>query len=189
VTRSSSVLLAAILLLTAGCHRAQVAEPLTASLSGSDEDSQLSFWHTLADRSVTSNDEAWHGMLLFLDEKDDATDYAGRVAALKSRGILPATFDRPADEGVTRGNLAVALANALSIKGGVIMRTFGVSPRYATRELQYLSIYPESSSHQTFRGNEFIFIIGRAEDYLRQVNPKTPAKQLSDEPAGKEGGA
>ena len=45
---------------------------MTANLSGSDADAQMEFWHTLASRNLTSNDEAFHGLLLFLDAEDPA---------------------------------------------------------------------------------------------------------------------
>jgi hypothetical protein len=80
----SCLLPSAFCVLLAGCHTAKVAEPLTATLSGSDADAQMEFWHTLATRNLTSNDEAFHGLLLFLDSEDPAKDYAGRVELLKS---------------------------------------------------------------------------------------------------------
>jgi hypothetical protein len=180
-----------VILLAGGCQRAQVAEPLTAEMGGNDPDSQMSFWHTLAERTVTSNDEAFHALLLFVDGRDDATDYEGRVAAMNERNMLPRGFDRPANEGATRGTIAVALVRALEIKGGVMLRILGPTPRYAVRELQYLNIYPQSSTHQTFAGGEFIEIMGRAEDHQRQFKKTAPAEQIvaaakatGSEPAG-----
>jgi hypothetical protein len=170
-----------LLCFVSGCHTAQVAEPLTQKLGGSDADTQMEFWHQLADRPVTCNDEAFHGLLLYLDGKDDNADYAARVASMKSRGLLPASFDRPASESVTRGNLAVAIAHALNIKGGLIMH-LGASnvPRYATRELIYLEIYPASSPQQTFSGTEFLGIMGKVEDWQRG-NVDVPATELAPE--------
>src|SRR5689334_20102419 len=92
----------------AGCQSAHVAKPLPEKLFNSDASAQMDFWHELAAQKLTSNDEAFHGLLLYLDGKDDAKDYAGRVATLKSRKMLPADFGRPADEAVTRGTLSVA---------------------------------------------------------------------------------
>src|SRR3954469_3490700 len=69
------ILPSVLCLLFAGCHNAKVAEPLTANLSGSDPDAQMEFWHTLATRNLTSNDEAFHGLLLFIDSEDPAKDY------------------------------------------------------------------------------------------------------------------
>ena len=86
---------------------------------------------------------------------------------LRVRGLLPGGFDRPANEAATRGTLAVILVKALKIEGGVVMRVFGASPRYAVRELRHVGLYPPSSPHQTFSGAEFIGLIGRAEDFQR----------------------
>jgi hypothetical protein len=172
-----------ITLLLAGCHNAKVAEPLTAKLGGSDPDAQMEFWHTLAERNLTSNDEAFHGLLLYLSDTDPATDYAGRVRELKSRGLLDASFNQPADQAVQRGILATALVRALKIKGGVFQRLTHDNPRYAVRELMYLDLYPASSPQQTFSGSEFLGIIGRMEDYQRGNSANYPAAILPGEAA------
>src|SRR3954452_15473962 len=98
-----------VLLIAAGCHNARVAEPLTGKLGGNDPDAQMEFWHTLAERNLTSNDEAFHGLLLYLDSSDPAGDYAGRLKAMKDRGLLDAGFHQPSDQAVQRGVLAQAL--------------------------------------------------------------------------------
>jgi len=151
-----------------GCQTARVNEPLTQKLGASDPDTQIEFWHELAARPVTSNDEAFHGLLMFLDSDDPADDYTGRVKALKSRRMLPGGFDQPAEQAVERGTLAVAIVKALDIKGGLALRLLGPTPRYAVRELVYMELYPPSSPNQTFSGAEFLGIIGKVEDYQRQ---------------------
>ena len=158
---------------TGGCRSAQVAEPLTAKLSGNEPETRLAFWHTLADRRVTSNDEAFHALLLLADGNDEAADYDQRVAILKSRQLLAGSFDRPANEAVRRGTLAVVIAQILEIKGGLTMRLAGPAPRYALRELQYMSLFPAGSPHQTVAGSELLALIGRAEDY-RQTKAQRP---------------
>jgi hypothetical protein len=160
--------IAVLFLLCAGCQHARVAHPLTADTAGSDPASQMKFWHTLAERRVTSNDEAFHGLLLFLDGRDDAANYADRVRTLKSRKMLPAGFDAPADRAVERGTLAVAVCRILQIKGGVMLRVLPRSPRYAIREVEFEGIFPTSSTYQTFSGLEFLTIIGRLEDFRRE---------------------
>ena len=153
-----------------GCHSAEVANPLTEQLAGNSPEAQLDFWHTLTTRSVTSNDEAFHGLILFVDGRDEAADFAGRVEWMNAQNMLPRGFDRPSNEAVRRGTLAVTITRLLNIKGGLIMRLFGPTPRYATRELQYLNILPQSSPHQTLSGMEFVGLIGRIEDYQRVMH-------------------
>jgi len=158
-------------MVCAGCQTAHVNSSLTATtrFSGNNADAQLNFWHELATRHLTSNDEALHGLLLYADGRDDANTYDKRVATLKSRGLLPASFSEPADDAIRRGDLAVAIVNLLEIKGGWVMHVFGAMPRYACRELVYADIYPPSSPQQTFSGAEFVGVIGKLDDYQQPV--------------------
>src|SRR3954471_21348116 len=168
------------LVFVAGCHTARVAQPLTGKLAGNDPDSQLEFWHTLATRPVTSNDEAFHGLLLYADGEDPAKDYPGRVQVLKQRKMLPAKFDRPAEEAVQRGPLAQAICKALEIKGGLMLRMTHAQ-RYSVRELQFLELYPPSGPQQTFSGSEYLGIIGRMEDFQRGNPADAPATVMPGE--------
>jgi len=177
-------------MLMVGCHSA-TGKVVSPELAGNDPNAQLEFWHSLTDDKVTSNDQAFHGLLLFFDGKDDAKDYAGRVAMLKERKMLPKGFDEPADRAVSRGNVAVAIVKFLKIRGGLTMMitdpVFGIIPRYAVRELMFMNLYPPGSAQQTFTGAEFVGIIGRVEDYQRaqpgtipgQVVPEAPKTAVS----------
>jgi hypothetical protein len=170
-----------LLLSATGCKSAKVAQPLTPELAANDPDAQMEFWHSLGASPMTSNDEAFHGLLLFLNDADPATDYPGRVQALKDRGLLNQDFNQPSDQAIQRGTLAVALCRALKIKGGVFQRLTHDHPRYAVRELMFMDLYPPSSPQQTFSGTEFLGIIGRIEDYQRGNPNEVPAAVLPGE--------
>jgi hypothetical protein len=158
-----------------GCQTARVERPLTTELGANDPEQQLEFWHRLAEQPVTSNDDAFHGLLMFLDGDDPAPDYAGRVAELRRRGMLPRRFNQPAEQAVERGTLAVAIVKALKIDGGVMLRLLGPTPRYAVRELIFMELYPPSSPNQTFSGTEFLGIMGKIEDYQRAETAESRA--------------
>jgi hypothetical protein len=166
------VLACAALAGGAGCQSAYVKESVTAKLGGDDPDSQIAFWHELANRPLASNDDAFHALILFTDGDDPASTYAQRVQTLKTRKLLPPDFNAPADEAIQRGELAVAICKLLAIKGGLVMHLFGATPRYATRELVYDDLYPPSSPKQTFSGTEFVGVMGRIDDY-QQAHPAT----------------
>ena len=159
------------LVMIGGCQTARVEQPLTVKYGSSEPQVAMDFWHTLEGMPVASNDDALHALLLFTDGTDPANDYAGRIAELKQRGWLPDDFDGPANEGVRRGVMAVVLVNALEISGGLTMHVFGPTERYAVRELQHARIYPLSSPHQTFTGAQYLALIGRIEDYVREKKP------------------
>src|SRR5581483_4142567 len=108
-----------------GCQAPHAGAPLTQTLGASDPDTQLEFWHRLNERSMTTNDDAFHGVLLYVDGKDACADYPARVSQLKSRKMLPSDFNRPADEALQRGTLAVAVVRILQIRGGLMMNLLG----------------------------------------------------------------
>jgi hypothetical protein len=168
---------ATFIALLAGCQTATVHSTVTSKFSDNTTDSQLNFWHELASRHVTSNDDAFHGLLLYMNNKDDSKTYDDRVATLKSKGLLPQSFNEPAFAAVTRGTLAVAIVKLLDIKGGWVMHVFGPSPRYAVKELVYDDIYPPSSPQQTFSGSEFVGIIGKLDDNQQPVAADAAAGQ------------
>jgi hypothetical protein len=174
VLRAIAVVLLAVLI--SGCGTAPVATPVVNELKHDADD--LDFWHTLSNRPVATNDDTFHGLLLYLDGSDSCTTYMQRITALRNRGLIDNNFHARADEAVERGTLAVAVVKILNLKGGLTMQLFGASPRYALRELEYRRIYPESSEHQVFSGAEFVGIIGRIEDFKEGDPANVPAKVL-----------
>lgn len=170
-------------LLLAGCQAAHVSEPVTVKLGGADDDAQMEFWHTLAEQPVTCNDDAFHGLLIYLDGQDTAKDYSERVAALRKRQLLPTGFDEPATQAARRGTLAVAIVKSLHVSGGWAMHVFGPTERYATRELQYLDLYPPSTEFQTFSGAEFVGVMGKFDDAQRDkvASENAPGRTLKDQ--------
>jgi len=174
-----AVLFIALTLACVGCQSA-IGQALPKSLAGDDPDSQLAFWHTLPTRKVVSNDEAFHALLLFVDSQDSSGDYIDRMRLLKSKKLLPADFQEPAEFAAHRGTLAVVLVHALAIRGGVTMHLVGAQPRYAVREMVYAGLFPPSSPQEVFSGAQFLGIIGRAEDFQRDAIQGTAVLTADD---------
>ncbi|CAN5642340.1 hypothetical protein BH09PLA1_BH09PLA1_27640 [soil metagenome] len=175
-----------IALFLCGCRAASISESVASKFGGNDPEAQIEFWHALGEKPIACNDDAFHGLLIYVDGEDQSNSYAARVDTLKSRGLLPARFDAPATQAIDRGTLAVAIAKALKIRGGLMMRATGTAPRYAVRELVYEGVYPPSSPNQTFSGAEFLGVMGKMEDWQRG-NVEVPAAVLPGE-AGSGGG-
>jgi hypothetical protein len=152
-----------------GCQKAIDAKDLAAdpTQTSTSFDNRMDFWHTLATDRICSNDEAFHGLLLYIEKADQARNYEERVKLMKDLGMLAPGFDGKSNEAVTRGVVAVAVVKVLEIKGGIFLHLFDKSERYATRELVYEDVYPPSTPNQVFSGSEFVGIIGRIEDYQR----------------------
>lgn len=163
----------------AGCSRSLMEAPVQTSYDRASVTDSVDFWHQLPSRAAVTNGEAMHALLLFADSRDPHETYDERIADLLSRGWLAEGFDEPADLAMQRGTLAKGLAGAMDIGGGVMMRLTDRSPRYSTRELLFLGIFPPGTSQQVLNGYQFIGVISKAQDYqllregmrIREVPP------------------
>jgi hypothetical protein len=164
---AAALLLASML---AGCQTASVKQSVVERVWGSDWDNQLEFW-PLAAETVTNNDDAFHGVRLYFEGKDDAENYAARVKALQSRGLLPRDFNQPAHQALGRGTLAFALVKALDLQGGLNMRLLGVTPRFAVKEREFRGIYPASSPNQALTGGDFSESLARCRIFEPVIPP------------------
>ena len=133
ITATSVGILAS--LLATGCARTTVDVAQATAYDREDIVQSVEFWHTLPERSAVTNDEGFHGLILFADESDPNETYEQRVDYFKALGWLDESFDEPANLAMQRGTLAKLLAHSMDIDGGVMMRLTGKSARYATREL------------------------------------------------------
>ena len=160
------MLMLAVLLCGFGCARTTVTDGLPLDHEPGDISAEMSYWHDLADRPVTTNNEALHGLIVFAEGADPNKTYDERVMWLKERGHLSADFDGAADAAAERGRIAQVLAGMMDVKGGLTMRVLGPHPRYALRELVHLEIMKPGSAQQGLPGIEFVGIVSRAEQFL-----------------------
>lgn len=147
----------------AGCQRSVVENPASAQFPAAEE--QLEFLDALETQRVVTNDDALHGLLMFADADADLRSWDERVARAKEMGWIPENAEPVANESVTVGRVSSVLVRVLGIKGGLTMRLFGPSPRYATRELVYLRLLTDRTEDQTLSGLEFLDLLSRAEEF------------------------
>jgi len=172
--------------MTAGCAPTLVKDPVSPTVANIKDpaSAQLKFWHDLPSRRLVCNDDAFHGLLLFFEQKDTNTSYADRLAELKSKKLIPPGFNGAADEAVSRGTVAYAVVQELHIRGGLMLTVLGPTPRYALRELMDLNLFPRSSPEQTLSGSDFVGTLGRIEDYQDGESAFIPAQSLRPPTAG-----
>jgi len=116
IARVSQIALLAAALAAAGGGGTTVEAPQDTGYDPNDLTAQLDFWHELPGRSAVTNDEAFHGVILLFESKDEHGTYENRVAHLQELGWLPDDFDEPADLAVQRGTLSRILVRALDIE-------------------------------------------------------------------------
>ena len=152
----------------AGCQTSIDTNPVNTEYNPEDSLASIDFWHEVADRPICSNNEALHGLILLDEGKDISKNYKQRLLLLKAKGYLPDSFDAPPNQAVQRGTVAQILCHILKVKGGLTMRLIGPHPRYATRELIFLEIFPPCTPNQSMSGIEYVEAISRAESYQEE---------------------
>jgi len=145
-----------------------VLDPIDLAYDAEDPGADLEFLSDLGDRPIVTNDEGLHALIMFAsaDGVDTSADYGSRVALAKELNWLEESWDEPSNMAMQRGTMASAIASICKIKGGVMMQLVGRSRRYASRELTYIGILTPGSEQQTMSGQEFISILGKAQDYM-----------------------
>lgn len=179
--RLATALVASAMVL-GGCQRTMVENPAAAQFPASEE--QLEFLDALETQRVVSNDDALHGLLMFADADADLRTWDERLARARELGWVSEKDDPAANESVTVGRVSSVLCRVLDIDGGLTMRLFGPSPRYATRELVYLRLLTDRTEYQTLSGLEFLDLLSRAEDYRTRgaVLGDLPVEEFNGEP-------
>src|SRR3954466_8698455 len=175
-------LLLSLLCCVAGCTLPRAGTPLAQDVRADDPMGKLKFQRQITQRRICSNDDAFHLLIQYANGEDPCEDYTARLQWLRQRQMLPDGFDRPADEAITRGALAVGIARVLNVKGGIVMRVLPRSQRYVTRELVYRGIYPSGSSpQQTYSGLEVMGVLAKMEDLQNGDPANLPASNLGAE--------
>ncbi len=169
--------------LVMGCARTTVETSLAAAVKAGDVNAELDFWDAIAERAVVCNDEGFHGLLLFSDGEDRATSYEQRLAAARERGWVADSWSEPGNLAMQRGVLARAVAMHCKIEGGVMMQVLGPTPRYATRELQYMGMMGTGSEQQAVSGREYMGVLSKAQDYLVFEEEAAGAAEMKEAPA------
>lgn len=165
-----------------GCTRSIISGEHETAFADTSETATLDFWHTLPGHSAVTNAQGFHGVLLFADGVDNTGSYEARIEELKKRGWVEADFEEDPNMAMSRGALAKALAHAMDVKGGVMMQITHTSPRYATRELLYLSIMPPGTDQQVISGLDYVGVISKAQDYVMLRDARNAERAMKDTP-------
>lgn len=112
------------------------------------------------------------GALLISDQK--FTSMEKQHEYLQGQGFIPLKKKGPwnLNEPLTKGELALVLSKVLGIKGGIHMRLFGPSERYALFEMIYQDIMISGSPFDVVSGRELVYTFIRAAEYIGEKNAR-----------------
>ncbi|TVQ55186.1 MAG: hypothetical protein EA377_03930 [Phycisphaerales bacterium] len=173
-------------LLQNGCAMERTTAESSVVDSYATPDDELDFLDALERRRVVTNHDAIHALLMAAEpeaHEDLPTDYESRVNRARQRGWVKEDAELPPNESATVGMIAVAVCDMLEIKGGLTMRVFGPSPRYATRELIFRQILPRRTDNQSMTGLEFIDLLSRVQERMEVIRAQRAreAREVEEE--------
>ncbi len=130
--------------------------------------SDAEFLFKLSEKKHCTTDDAYRGMLYFIDGKDTSGNFQERTARLAMRGVVDKNWTHKSNAAITNGRVAYMLARVLGVRGGVMYNLTNASGRYALRELVSNGIIKGQSEYSKVSGAEYVGILGRADDYRQE---------------------
>jgi hypothetical protein len=109
--------------------------------------------------------DAGRMVLSLASGRHEGGDFETLRRGLLERGLIDPDWTLAPSDPVTKGTVAYMLCRALDIRGGLTMRIFGISRRYAFRECVYLGIFSGGTTDEYVSGRELIDVITNAEHY------------------------
>jgi len=171
-----------------------VIVPLTVSPLSADN----AFYRVLAAKANATFDDAVRGFFeLTVEVSGRDVPFAKQAQALSDMQIIKSKWSGAPKAKLTRGRVAYMICTACGIEGGLTMRVFGASERYAFRECLYLGVWGSGNQRDYLTGGELMGLLKWSLEYLESHPKKRPplrgvAKALAAEksaPATSEPGA
>lgn len=129
------------------------------------EEAALDFWDALAKERAVCNRDAMHALMLTIREDGAAGGYEAQLKVARERGWVSKTKDLPPKQTAPVGWIAKAVVIETGIEGGLTMRLFGPSRRYAVRELNDKGWLANQSTAHAISGLELIALLSKVEEY------------------------
>ena len=150
--------------MVAGCGTGSIENP-QATLP---EESSAGFLDRVSSKPCATQNDAARGILMLVQEADQAQTFAQRVETLRQRDLAAEHWAMEADAPVTRGQLAYMVYQACDLTGGVTLTLTGPSQRYCLRELQYRGIIDRGAWFLPVSGMELVAVLNRADAIIQQ---------------------
>lgn len=131
-------------------------------------DDDIAYLSELGFKKVTYGYDLCKTLVILLKVENDYVGLDAQVAFLKEQKLLPKSIEDTFDpmQPLRRGITAYALRKILNVKGGIFLRIFNESQRYALKELTYKGIMSSGHIDEILSGDELSSTITRAVNYL-----------------------
>jgi hypothetical protein len=128
------------------------------------------YFRRLVKQSRARKVDGVYTVMVLLGKEKEFKTFPEELAYLEKNGYIPQGKRWDLNASLTKGELAFMLCKVLEIKGGIHMRLFGVSPRYALAELVYMGLMTQGREADVVTGRELAFTFIESADHLAGKN-------------------
>ena len=130
--------------------------------------SQNAYFAELRTKEVADLSDAYKTLVILMGMDGQFRDSNSRFDFLNGEGIIPESIDKATDRNASlrKGRAAYMFAKTMDIKGGITLRVFGLSERYAFKELVHREIMYPGNIHDVMSGPELILTLTQAADHM-----------------------
>lgn len=132
------------------------------------KESRTAYLRRIFEKDRASYGDACRALLSLLKDEHTDADFAVVSGDLSGRGIVLSEWNLQENSLLTKGTLAYMLCQALEIKGGLTMRLFGSTRRYALRECQHKGLIVGGVMNEYVTGRELLDVLTNATVYREQ---------------------
>ncbi|MFH1782473.1 MAG: hypothetical protein ABH848_02530 [Candidatus Omnitrophota bacterium] len=135
-----------------------------------DQIFDMEYFRSLLERRITSFKDICGVLVLLIGEDERLKDFDSQVTFLKKKKIIPKEIgtDIKPEAVVRKGTASIMFTRALGLKGGVFLRIFKSSKRYALRELVFEGMMISGRTDDLLSGKELVFTLTKAADHLAE---------------------
>jgi len=139
-------------------------EPVLPHISPID----LVYFTELMPKQVAFGYDACKALVILMGVEDQYLDLDAQVAFLKEKKLLSEKYEAELNpmQPLRKGLAAYMFCKALNIKGGITLRLFGMSERYAIKELTFEGIMPSGNVNDIVSGAELVSALTQSIDYM-----------------------
>lgn len=129
---------------------------------------QNAYFSRLITKEVADLSDAYQALVVLMGVDGQYPDTASQFDFLKGEGIIPKSVVQGSDHNtlLRKGAAAYMFAKTMGIKGGIILRIFGLSERYAFKEQVYQGIMYPGNVNDVMSGPELVLTLTQAADHM-----------------------
>ena len=143
--------------------------------------SKQAYFNKLLSKKNATLFDAYTMLVILLGREDRYSDFETKQEFLRQNHILPKLkkLSKNPHQPLEKGVAAYMFCRVLKIKGGLWLRLFGITQRYALRELVFQNIMFPGNTRNIVSGKELVFIVTQAAIYLTERYP-VPGSSFSE---------